>query len=93
MIKSVQNHLTPEGKPTSAGDFLARKLTLSALNRAAAGCKGCSLYQHATQTVFGEVPARALLMLVGDRRMRQELAGDLSIKARYATCTYLKIAS
>ncbi|HEV8071060.1 MAG TPA: UdgX family uracil-DNA binding protein [Planctomycetaceae bacterium] len=72
MIKSARKHLAPGGKPTSAADFLPRKLTLPTLIRAARGCKGCSLYQHATQTVFGEGPARARLILVGETPGDQE---------------------
>jgi DNA polymerase len=37
-----------------------------ALRRAAASCQGCDLYQHATQTVFGEGPRDARIMLVGE---------------------------
>ncbi len=31
------------------------------------GCRACDLYKHATQTVFGEGPARAALMLIGEQ--------------------------
>jgi len=41
--------------------------TLAGLREAAAGCRGCPLYAGATQTVFGEGPARAPLMLVGEQ--------------------------
>ena len=34
---------------------------------AARRCTACHLYQHATQTVFGEGPKSALLMLVGEQ--------------------------
>ena len=40
---------------------------MKALRSAAAGCRGCDLYAHATQTVFGEGPVRAKLMLVGEQ--------------------------
>jgi DNA polymerase len=40
---------------------------LEAVKRAAASCTGCDLYINATQTVFGEGPARPLLMLVGEQ--------------------------
>jgi uracil-DNA glycosylase family protein len=72
MIKPIQKELMPGGTQTSAADFLPRKLTLTALKRAAAGCKGCSLYRNATQTVFGEGPAHARLMLVGETPGDQE---------------------
>lgn len=41
--------------------------TLAALREAAAGCRECPLWEGATQTVFGEGPARAKLMLVGEQ--------------------------
>jgi uracil-DNA glycosylase len=41
--------------------------TIAGLRAAAAGCTGCSLYRTATQTVFGEGPEGALVMLVGEQ--------------------------
>ncbi len=49
-----------------ATPFLPDRLSLRALREAAAGCRGCGLYACATQTVFGEGPARARGMLVGE---------------------------
>jgi uracil-DNA glycosylase family protein len=40
---------------------------LKALATAARGCKACPLWQPATQTVFGEGPAGAAFMLVGEQ--------------------------
>jgi len=51
---------------TSAADFLPSRLSLTALRTAAANCKGCDLYKNATQTVFGEGPRRAQLILLGE---------------------------
>jgi uracil-DNA glycosylase len=49
---------------------------LKALAAEAAGCTRCDLYKCATQTVFGEGPADAALMLVGEQPGDQEdLAG------------------
>lgn len=56
----------PHTEPTSAADFLPTRLSLRTLKRAAAKCRGCELYRHATQTVFGEGPVGASLMLVGE---------------------------
>lgn len=50
-----------------ASDFLPPRRTLPALRRAAEECRGCELWRDATQTVFGEGPARAKLMLVGEQ--------------------------
>src|SRR5207247_11437705 len=50
--------------------------TRDALRRAAASCTGCDLYKRATQTVFGEGPPRASIMLVGEQPGNEEdLAG------------------
>ena len=51
---------------TSAADFLPDRRTLSDLTRAARECRGCPLYQSATQVVFGKGLKRARLMLVGE---------------------------
>lgn len=40
---------------------------MKALREAAAHCRGCDLYKHATQTVFGEGPVRAKVMFVGEQ--------------------------
>ena len=50
--------------------------TLPRLREAAAGCRACDLWEHATQTVFGEGPVRARIMLVGEQPGdREDLAG------------------
>lgn len=41
-------------------------MNLTALRAGAAKCRGCDLYKNATQTVFGEGPKRAKLMLLGE---------------------------
>jgi DNA polymerase len=41
--------------------------SLTALREAAQSCRGCDLYENATQTVFGRGPRRATLMLVGEQ--------------------------
>lgn len=65
-----------EGLATSAADYLPEQRNLPALREAARGCQGCPLYEHATQTVFGEGPARAQFMLVGEQPGNEEdLAG------------------
>jgi uracil-DNA glycosylase family protein len=59
----------------SADPFVPDTNSLKALREAAAGCRGCGLYEHATQTVFGEGPRRAHLMMVG------EMPGDREDRA------------
>ena len=50
----------------SAEPFVPSRLNLSALRRAASVCRGCDLYKSATQTVFGEGPRGAQIVLVGE---------------------------
>jgi uracil-DNA glycosylase len=58
---------------TSAADYLpAGRLTLPKLRRAADGCRGCDLWEHATQTVFGEGAGKAKVILVGEQPGDQE---------------------
>jgi uracil-DNA glycosylase len=56
----------------SAADFLPARLTLPQLREASKTCRGCDLYCNATQTVFGEGPAHALAMFVGEQPGDQE---------------------
>ena len=59
MIEKTEN--------TSAGDFVPRTRSLQSLRQAAKSCKGCDLYRNATQTVFGEGPSHASVMLIGEQ--------------------------
>jgi DNA polymerase len=54
-------------EPNDATPFLPPRLTLKDLRAAAAHCRGCHLWRHATQTVFGEGRKRARVMLVGEQ--------------------------
>jgi DNA polymerase len=60
------------GVTGSAADFIPPNPTLGKLQAAAAGCRGCHLWLHATQTVFGEGPRKADLILVGEQPGDQE---------------------
>jgi DNA polymerase len=59
----------------SAREFIPERPTLSRMRAAAVGCRGCELWRDATQTVFGEGPAGARIVLVG------EMAGDREDRA------------
>jgi DNA polymerase len=49
---------------------------LAALREAAKACRACDLWRDATQTVFGEGPARAPVMMVGEQPGdKEDLAG------------------
>jgi uracil-DNA glycosylase family protein len=53
------------GEPVS--ELLPERPSLSSVRDVAAGCKACDLYRRGTQTVFGEGPRTAELMLVGEQ--------------------------
>jgi uracil-DNA glycosylase family protein len=60
----------------SAVAFLPQRKTLKSLRDAAHGCRGCPLYQNATQAVFGEGARTARVVLVGEQPGNDEdLAG------------------
>jgi len=53
------------GEPVSS--LLPDDLTLDSARDLAGDCKACDLYKRGTQTVFGEGPKRARIMLVGEQ--------------------------
>jgi uracil-DNA glycosylase family protein len=59
----------PEG---GAASFVPANAGLAELREAAERCTGCELHRHATQTVFGQGPADARIMLVGEQPGDQE---------------------
>jgi uracil-DNA glycosylase len=62
---------------TSAAEFVPDSSSLQRLREAAADCRGCPLWQDATQTVFGDGPRKATLMLVGEQPGdREDLEGE-----------------
>jgi uracil-DNA glycosylase len=56
-----------EGFAETAMHYIPEQGDLETLRRAAAGCKACHLYQHASQTVFGEGVPTARIVLVGEQ--------------------------
>jgi uracil-DNA glycosylase family protein len=59
-------------KVEGAAPLLPARLTSAGLRKAAAGCRACPLWRTGTQTVFGEGPSDAELMLVGEQPGDQE---------------------
>jgi DNA polymerase len=57
----------PAAEPNDATPFLPERRTLAALREAAAGCRGCHLWQPASQTVFGEGLKRSRVVFVGEQ--------------------------
>jgi uracil-DNA glycosylase len=54
------------GEGAGAEAFLPDRASMRALREAAARCRGCGLYEKATQTIFGEGRRNARMMLVGE---------------------------
>jgi uracil-DNA glycosylase len=54
-------------KPVGAEEFLPADRDLNSLAQAASGCRGCGLYEHASQTVFGHGHPDASIMLIGEQ--------------------------
>jgi uracil-DNA glycosylase family protein len=64
--------MSPTKATSSAVDFLPETLSLDGLRDAAAGCKGCHLWEVGRQTVFGEGSPGAEIMFVGEQPGDQE---------------------
>ena len=62
----------PAAEPNDATPFLPERRSLKALRAAADGCRGCHLWQPATQTVFGEGRPGAKVVFVGEQPGDQE---------------------
>ena len=59
MTKDRQEYARPAQPPDTSN--------LATLREAAAHCTACHLYKRGTQTVFGEGPKRAAMMLIGEQ--------------------------
>lgn len=60
----------------TAAPLVPERPTVTNLREAAAGCHACRLWKDATRTVFGEGPAKAAVMLVGEQPGdREDLEG------------------
>ena len=59
MPKKTEEYARPAAPPDSS--------SLSTVREAAQNCTACHLYKGATQTVFGEGPKKAPIMLVGEQ--------------------------
>ncbi len=62
----------PAAPSSGAAPYVPSTLDLEELKRAAAICRGCDLYRGTTQTVFGQGPASARAVLVGEAPGDQE---------------------
>jgi uracil-DNA glycosylase family protein len=63
-------------EPKTAAPLIPSRLSLRALRAAARDCRACPLWKTGTQTVFGEGPAKARVMMIGEQPGdREDLAG------------------
>jgi len=68
--------VTKPPRITGTDDRFPVETTIDTLRDAAVQCTACHLHRNATQTVFGEGPDTALVMLVGEQpRDMEDLAG------------------
>lgn len=73
---SVQKKTRVLADPSSGlANLISGQASLDELRIASHACKACDLWEHATQTVFGEGRSKASIMLVGEQPGDQE---DLS---------------
>src|ERR687885_2477649 len=61
-----------EAEAPTAAPFVPDGADLASLKAAADGCRGCHLYENATQTVFGEGEPSARAVLIGEQPGDQE---------------------
>ena len=64
-MAKTKKHEPQPGEPVA--DLLPSRPTLPSVHQVAEECKACDLYARATQTVFGEGPTNAEVMLVGEQ--------------------------
>jgi uracil-DNA glycosylase len=63
-------------EPMTAAPFVPASRSLNKLREAARSCRGCPLWKTGTQTVFGEGPAKARVIMVGEQPGdREDLEG------------------
>jgi uracil-DNA glycosylase family protein len=79
MIVTKIRSASRQAKASSASQYLPTRSSIASialLRRAAADCRACDLWKHATQTVFGEGSPSAMLVLVGEQPGdREDLEG------------------
>ncbi|HEX5228446.1 MAG TPA: UdgX family uracil-DNA binding protein [Bryobacteraceae bacterium] len=57
----------PQIENSGATKYLPERLSPRTLREAVQSCRGCELYKHATQAVFGEGPRAAEILLIGEQ--------------------------
>jgi DNA polymerase len=64
--------MTKQKSDSSAEDLIPDNPTISSLQKAAADCKACDLWEKATQTVFGKGATRARVLMIGEQPGNEE---------------------
>lgn len=75
MLASARSTLSRRVAGSTAARYLPEKpgaVPLKELRERASNCRACPLYRNATQTVFGEGPAHASMVLIGEQPGDQE---------------------
>jgi DNA polymerase len=65
MAKRPTSGAGGDGPPVP--DLIPKRPTLATVREAAQDCRACDLYKRGTQTVFGEGPKKAEVMMVGEQ--------------------------
>jgi DNA polymerase len=65
MGKWLASGTAGDGPPVP--DLIPKRPTLAAVREAAHACRACDLYKRGTQTVFGEGPKNAHVMMIGEQ--------------------------
>jgi uracil-DNA glycosylase len=68
----VEQMVVMQKKTPGAAAFIPPGASLKKLRDAVQSCEGCELYKFPTQAVFGEGPAHARVMLIGEQPGDQE---------------------
>lgn len=67
---------TVRAKAADATPWVPERHTITAMREAVQACRGCPLYQRATQAVFGDGPVKARLLIMGEvPGDKEDLAG------------------
>src|SRR6266567_9451038 len=63
----IARNIAAMSQVITTNEYIPDKASLPILRKAVQQCRGCDLYRAATQAVFGEGPASARLMLIGEQ--------------------------
>jgi uracil-DNA glycosylase len=63
---------TASSEEQTAAPFVPDSTSITTLSKAVDGCRGCDLYKHATQAVFGGGSRSARVMFIGEQPGDQE---------------------